>query len=250
MKKWMIVILVGLIHFNGFSQGNYQRIKVSENIELVKLSETAYVHVSASEISGYGMVQSNGLIFINGKKAFLFDTPVTVDQTEKLVSWIRDSMKLKIVGFAPNHWHRDCIGGLGYLQKQGIESYASQKTIEITKSKSLPVPVHGFKDSLQLQLGNAQIMLYYLGAAHTSDNIVAWIPSEQILFAGCMVKSLSSKDLGNTGDADLVAYPKTLNKLLKKFTLAKIVIPGHGDFGGIELIRHTKELSTKFYEKR
>ena len=250
MKNWMIVILVALIQFNGFSQGNYQRIKVSENIELVKLSENAYVHVSSSEISGYGLVQSNGLIFINGNEAFLFDTPVTESQTRELVNWIKGSLKLKIVGFAPNHWHSDCMGGLAYLKTQGIESYASNKTIEIAKAKNLPVPVHGFKDSLQLRLGNAQIMLYYLGAAHTSDNIVTWIPSERILFAGCMVKSLNSKDLGNTGDANLVAYPKTLNKLLNKFTSAKIVIPGHGDFGGIELIRRTKELSTKFYEKK
>ncbi len=241
----MIVILVGLIHFNGFPQGNYQHIKVSNDIELVKLSENAYVHVSSSEISGYGLVQSNGLIFTNGKEAFLFDTPVTDSQTKDLVAWIRDSLKLKITGFAPNHWHSDCIGGLGYLQSQGIESYASQKTIEIARSKKLPVPAHGFKDSLQLNLGSELIKLYYLGAAHTLDNIVVWIPSEQILFAGCMVKSLGSNNLGNTADGDLIAYPNTLDKLIRKFPSAKIVIPGHGEFGGIELIKHTRKLLTK-----
>ena len=246
----MIVILAVLIHFNGFPQGNYQHIKVSNDIELVKLSENAWVHVSSSEISGYGLVQSNGLIFTNGKEAFLFDTPVTESQTKDLVAWIRDSLKLKIVGFAPNHWHSDCIGGLGYLQSQGIESYASQKTIEITRSKNLPVPAHGIKDSLQLHLGNKVITLYYFGAAHTIDNIVAWIPSEQILFAGCMVKSMSSLNLGNTEDADLAAYPKTIGKLLSKFTTAKIVIPGHGEFGGLELISHTRELLTKHNEKK
>ena len=245
MKNWMIVILVGIIHFNGFPQGNYQHIKVSNDIELVKLSENAYVHVSSSEISGYGLVQSNGLIFTNGKEAFLFDTPVTDSQTKDLVAWIRDSMKLKIIGFAPNHWHSDCMGGLGYLQSQGIESYVGQKTIEIARSNKLPVPAHGFKDSLQLHLGNELIKLYYLGAAHTLDNIVVWIPSEQILFAGCMVKTLNSKNLGNTADGDLIAYPKTMDRLIRKFPSAKIVIPGHGEFGGIELIEHTKELLTK-----
>ena len=241
----MIIILAVVIHFNGFTQSNYQRIKVSNDIELVKLSENAYLHVSSSEISGFGLVQSDGLIFINGKEAFLFDTPVTDSQTKDLVSWISDSLKLKIVGFAPNHWHSDCMGGLGYLQKQGIESYASQKTIEIARTKNLPVPAHGFKDSLQLHLGNKLIDLYYLGAAHTLDNIVVWIPSEQILFAGCMVKSLNSKNLGNTADGDLIAYPKTIDKLIHKFPTAKIVVPGHGEFGGIELIKHTRELLSK-----
>ncbi|MCX6220637.1 MAG: subclass B1 metallo-beta-lactamase [Bacteroidia bacterium] len=245
MKNWIIVILVVIIHFNGFPQGNYQRIKVSNDIELVKLSKNAYVHISASEISGFGLVQSNGLIFVNGKEAFLFDTPVTDSQTKDLVDWIKDTLKLKIVRFAPNHWHSDCMGGLGYLQSQGIESYASQKTIEIARTKNLPVPAHGFKDSLQLHLGNELIKLYYLGAAHTLDNIVVWIPSEQILFAGCMVKSLNSKNLGNTADGDLITYPKTIDKLIRKFPTAKIVIPGHGEFGGIELIKHTGKLLTK-----
>jgi len=60
-----------------------------------------------------------------------------------------------------------------------------------------------------------------------------------------MVKSLTSKNLGNTADGDLIAYPKTIDKLIRKFPSATIVIPGHGEFGGIELIKHTKELLTK-----
>jgi metallo-beta-lactamase class B len=184
------------------------------------------------------------MIFINGNDAFLFDTPVTDSLTMDLVSWLRDSMKLKIVGFIPNHWHVDCMGGLKYLQSQKIESYANQMTIDIAKTKDLPVPTHGFKDSLKLHLGDKLIECYYFGAAHTLDNIVVWIPSEQILFAGCMVKSLNS-DLGNTVDGDLIAYPKTIDKLIERFSKAKIVIPGHGQFGGIELIKHTKDLLAK-----
>ncbi len=88
-------------------------------------------------------------------------------------------------------------------------------------------------------------MSYYLGAAHSMDNIVVWIPSEQILFPACMVKSIGSKNLGNTTDGDLTAYPKTLAKLIKKFPSAKIVIPGHGKHGGLELIKHTIELTNK-----
>jgi len=242
MKKLIIVIIAVLIQYYGFSQSGYQRIKVSDDIELIKLSEHAYVHVSYAEIPPYGRVASNGLVFINGGEAFLFDTPVTDSQTKDLVSWIKDNLKLKVVGFVPNHWHRDCMGGLGYLQSLKIRSYANQKTIDIARSKHLPIPAYGFKDSLQLKLGNKLIKCYYFGAAHTLDNIVVWIPSEKILFPGCMIKSMDSKNLGNTADGDLSAYPKTINKLINKFPSAKIVIPGHGAFGGFELIRHTKEL--------
>jgi metallo-beta-lactamase class B len=82
--------------------------------------------------------------------AFLFDTPVTEAQIKDLVTWIRDSLKLKIVGFVPNHWHKDCIGGLAYLQSLKIKSYANQKTIDIAKAKHLPVPVFGFNPHCSL----------------------------------------------------------------------------------------------------
>jgi metallo-beta-lactamase class B len=245
MKKLIIVIIAVLVQCYGFSQSEFKRIKVSNDIELIKLSEHAYVHVSYAEIPPFGRVASNGLIFINGGEAFLFDTPVTDSQTKELVLWLKDSLKLKIVGFVPNHWHSDCMGGLGYLQNIKIRSYANQKTIEIARSKHLPVPAFGFKDSLQLKLGDKLIKCYYLGAAHTLDNIVVWIPSEKILFPGCMVKSMDAKDLGNTADGDLKAYPGTIDKVIKKFPSAKIVIPGHGTIGGFELIRHTKELSIR-----
>ena len=243
MRYIIALILTGFIHYNGFSQENYKRIKISNDIELIKLSENAYVHVSYASMPNFGRFSSNGLIFINGSEVFLFDTPATDSLTMDLVTWIKDSLKLKIIGFVPNHWHSDCMGGLGYLKNQKIESYASQKTIDIAKANNLPVPANEFKDSLQLQLGDKLIKCYYFGAAHSLDNIVVWIPSEQILFPGCMVKSLNSKDLGNTADGDLIAYPKTIDKLIDRFPMAKIVIPGHGQFGGYELIKHTKELS-------
>jgi metallo-beta-lactamase class B len=118
-------------------------------------------------------------------------------------------------------------------------------TRKTAQSKGLPVPVNGFKDSLALKLGNRDILCYYLGAAHTIDNMVVWIPSEQILFADCMVKEIKAKDLGFTGDGDLKAYPLTLAKVKAKFPNAKIVIPGHGQYGGKELIDHTMKLALK-----
>jgi metallo-beta-lactamase class B len=245
MKKVIIGLFTALIQISGFSQSGLEAIKISKDVELIKLSDHAYVHVSYADLPKFGRFPSNGLILINGTEAFLFDTPVTDSLTMDLVSWIKDSMKLKIIGFVPNHWHVDCIGGLGFIIQQNIESYANQMTIDIAKSKGLPIPKYGFKDSLQLKLGDKLICCYYLGAAHTMDNIVVWIPSEQILFAGCMIKSVDSKDLGNTVDGDLTAYPKTIDKLKEKFPTAKIVIPGHGKFGGFELIKHTRELSTK-----
>jgi len=224
------------------SQSVHKHIQISSDIELIKISDHAYVHVSYAALPGFGRFPSNGLVFVQGNEAFLFDTPVTDSLTKTLVSWIQDSLHVNIVGFVPNHWHNDCMGGLSYLQSLGVESYANQRTIDSAQAKHLPVPAHGFQDSTHLQLGDKEIDCYYFGPAHSTDNIVVWIPSEKILFAGCMAKSMSSTDLGNTADGNLIEYPRTIEKVLQRFPDAAVVIPGHGSFGGLELLTHTENL--------
>ena len=246
MKKVSLFFIAFITGFNCFAQIGQEIISVSKDIDLIKLSESAYVHVSRYNMPDYGVVSSNGLILIGeNKEAFLFDTPMTDSLTKDLVIWLEDNWDVRVTGFVPNHWHDDCLGGLKYLQTQSVKSYANQMTIDIAEANNLPVPDYGFKDSLELKLGDKTIDCYYLGAAHSMDNIVVWIPSEQILFAGCMLKSMDSQNLGNTADGDLNAYPATIEKLKAKFPNAKVVIPGHGQFGGLELIDHTLNLAKK-----
>jgi len=228
-----------------FSQGTFHHMKVSEDIDVVQLSTHSYVHVSYTQLPGFGRIGSNGFIYTNNGEALLFDTPVNDSLTEQLVTWIKDSLKVHLVGFVPNHWHNDCMGGLNYLHSIGITSYANEKTIAIAQSKNLPIPQHSFIDSLALHLGDQIVVCKYEGPAHTVDNIVTWIPSERILFGGCMVKELNSNSLGNIADADLTEWPKTIERVIADFSSAVIVIPGHGEFGGLELLKHTLELLRK-----
>jgi len=239
MKKIFFLILSVLINSAADSQ---QLIRIAPDLELVKISANAYLHVSYVSLPDYGRVSANGLIFTDNTSAFLFDTPWNDSLTTVLITYINEQMKLDIAGFVPNHWHEDCIGGLGYLKSQHIKSYANSLTVDIAKNRGLPVPDEGFKDSLRLRMGDKFIYLYFPGAAHSMDNIVVWIPSEKILFPGCLCKSADSENLGNIADGDLSSYSQTIDKVINKFKSAKIIIPGHGPIGGQELLTHTKSL--------
>lgn len=224
--------------------GNHS-IKVSNDIDLIRLSPNAYIHVSRAAMGSFGMVSSNGLIFIDKGKAFLFDTPVDDAQTKTLITWVEKNLHVSFVGFVPNHWHGDCMGGLAYVKARHIPSYANQMTIDLARKHHLPLPDKGFRDSLKLKLNDKAIECYYFGAAHSTDNIVVWIPSEKILFAGCMAKEMKATTKGNLADADLKAWPNTIKKVMAKFPSARVVIPGHGDAGGVELLRHTLDVINK-----
>jgi metallo-beta-lactamase class B len=239
-----MTLLLLSFQFAGYAQTT-NKINLSDDITLIKLSEHAYVHVSVSEFQGFGKVSSNGLLLVNDGEAFLFDTQATNAQTETLFKWVTDSLHAIISTFIPNHWHEDCIGGLEYLHTQGIKSYANQKTIDIAKQEEKPVPQQGFNDSLLLKLNDIDVCCYYLGGGHTIDNIVVWIPSERILFGGCMLKDAQSKGLGNLSDAVVEDWPETIKKVIDKFPTAEIVIPGHGQTGGKDVLTHTLELLIK-----
>jgi metallo-beta-lactamase class B len=58
-----------------------------------------------------------------------------------------------------------------------------------------------------------------------------------------MIKEMKSQTLGNTADGDVSSYASTVNKVKTNYPNATVVIPGHGDFGGLELIDHTLKLS-------
>lgn len=242
MNLRIIVLLFFIFPFTGKAETSREWVKVSDDIKVTRLTEKAYLYVATSEIRGFGLVPSNGVILVEGKKAFLFDTPINNEQTETLVNWISGTLHAKLTGFVPNHWHGDCIGGLGYLQKIGVKSYANQMTINAAKKEHKPVPDQGFTDSLALKLGKTDILCYYLGGGHTADNIVVWFPSENILFGGCFVKDMQAKNLGNLSDAVVSEWPASIERTMKKFPTAKVVIPGHGDIGGLELLTHTRDL--------
>ena len=89
MKKTVLVLIILIFIFGPCKRAmGYERIRVSEDIEIIKLSKNAYVHVSVSEMPPFGNVSSNGLIYIIDKEAFLFDTPITERQTAVLIKYI------------------------------------------------------------------------------------------------------------------------------------------------------------------
>ena len=243
-KYLCLIIFLGTLSFTSMGQET-KTWHVTKDLQLIQLTGQSYIHVSWSETPGYGRYSSNGMIYTDGREALLLDTPVSDEMTQALVRFLEDSLSIKITGFIPNHWHEDCMGGLAYLQSRGIPAFAYHRTCDQAKAHDLPVPDLCFTDRMIIPLGDLEVICDYPGPAHTLDNIVVWIPSEKILFAGCMVKSIDSRNLGNTSDGDTVNYASTIRNVIKKYGDAVYVIPGHGKWGGHELLSHTLELATR-----
>ena len=185
---------------------------------------------------------SNGMLIVRNGKVLMIDTPMDNEKTEKLIVFLKDSMNIEVTKLIIGHFHNDCLGGLEYIKSRGIESVANFMTIDKCKELKLPLPSTSFKDSLVFDFNGEPITCRYFGAGHTADNITVWFPRKKILFGGCLIKSMRSKNLGNLTDAVVKDWDATVKKIIQKYPDVDLVVPGHGEYGGAELLDYTIHL--------
>jgi metallo-beta-lactamase class B len=234
-----------LFYINLFSENPDNRIVLSEDLEIIFLKPNSLIHVSYTNSEKFGRFGSNGLIYINNNEAVMFDTPSNDSLTIQLLDWFEmEYPNIKITAAVINHFHDDCLGGLNEIHKRKIKSYSFNLTPALAGKIQMPIPQIIFSDSLIIKIGDEEIFCKYFGEAHTKDNIAAYIPAEYILFGGCMVKSLNSGK-GNLEDANVNEWSNTVMKVKDEFENAEYVIPGHGNYGGTELLDYTITLFKK-----
>ena len=237
-----MIFVFGLIGFVYSKAQTNEKIVIDNDIQLIHLQDSVFVHVTWHHLDDFGRFPSNGLIVVKNGQALMIDTPMDNDKTGRLTKYLKDSLSVGLTKLIIGHFHDDCLGGLSWLQSMGVESIANSMTIAKCKDIGLPVPSTSFTDSLIFDFNGEQIDCRFFGAGHSFDNITVWIPGKKILFGGCLIKSIESNGLGNLSDAVVNDWDMTIEKVMKKYPEIKTVIPGHGDFGGTELLTHTIEL--------
>jgi cyclase len=93
-------------------------------------------------------------------------------------------------------------------------------------------PFVTFDDSLNLYAGDLRVELSHLGpAAHTTNDVVAWLPEHRVLFGGDLVFN------GGTPFVLMGSVSGTIAALdrLSQFP-ADVIVPGHGEPCGAEAV--------------
>ncbi len=239
-KLLLSILLSSIILTSCITRDSENEQPYKRPLEIVKLSDHSYLHVSYLELEDGRNFACNGYIYANQGEAFVFDTPVNDSLANQLMRFVEDELQLKIKGVVVSHRHRDAVGGLRAFTKAQIPSYGSIQTADYLKADSLVIS-HPFKNKQVLQIGDSTIENLYFGEAHTSDNIVSYIPEEQLLFGGCMIKAEEAGP-GNLEDANLEQWPQTVALIKDSLPNIQTVVPGHGAFGQSQLLDYTISL--------
>ena len=203
----------------------------------------------------YAYVQPDGTWWINnagfivGPEAVtLVDTCSTERRTEQLLAAVTDVSGLPIRTIVNTHHHGDHTNGNGLaaaggattivahhrcrqiLAEEGIVHYDGVWEPVEWGLLPLGLPTTTFEDRLTLWSGDRPVELRHPGVAHTTNDVVVWLPDDGVLFTGDLVFH------GGTPFVLMGSVQGALESLdfLRSFG-AGTVVPGHGPVCGPEV---------------
>jgi metallo-beta-lactamase class B len=221
---------------------------VTPALKITAIGHDCYVYTSYGSVEGQPY-PANGMYLLTKDGAVIFDTPWDTTQFQPLLDSIRIRHNTKALMCIATHSHDDRSAGLNYFRKQDIATWSTALTYDLCSRNNKPKASYTFSGDTVFQAGGRSFRVFWPGAGHTADNIVAWLPEEHILYGGCFIKSTDARDLGNLEDADLHSWPAAVKKVLLECPEPSVVIPGHLGWEDQQALQHTLQLLRKHRNK-
>jgi metallo-beta-lactamase class B len=206
-----------------------------DTLEMVLLREGVYLHRTFMSDDTFGRFDCNGLVYVVAGEALIVDAPPSNALSRKLVERINDELDARVVGVVVGHTHADSMGGLQ------IPSYGSIECLRLAQKKGLVGPLIGFSELLEMEVGGRKVQCAYFGPGHTAGIAVTYLVEERVLFGGCLIKALGA-GRGYVGEAVVSAWSDTVEKIRAAYPEVEVVVPGHGECGGAELLNFTIDM--------
>ena len=227
---------------NIFGQSNEAKLKITP------LTGDFFIYTTYSTYEG-SRLPANGMYLITNDGVVLFDTPWDTTQFQSLLDSIKSKHKKSVNLCIATHWHSDRTEGLEYYRQQGIKTYTTILTDELSKKNNKKRAEFLMTKDTVFNLGQYSFETYYPGEGHTADNIIVWFGKQKILYGGCLIKGADAEDLGYLGDANVEAYETTLKRVQKKCPAPKFIIVSHSDWNNINSLKHSIKLAKKLKNK-
>jgi cyclase len=202
----------------------------------------------------FAYVQPDGGWWINnagfiqrGETVVAIDTCSTERRTRRYLSTIGELTGSTPAVLVNTHHHGDHTNGnclvpsatiIGHercreeIRRSGIARYDGLfEDVEWGDLTPAP-PVVTFEHRLDLYAGDLRVELIHLTeAAHTTNDVVAWIPEHRVLFSGDLIFN------GGTPFAVMGSVAGSLEALGLIMELEpRVIVPGHGEPGGDDLV--------------
>lgn len=242
MRTIILVVTFVFSLSNSIAQVEHPKLKIAH------LTGDFYVYTTYNTYQETE-VPANGVYLLTDNGVVMFDTPWDTTQFQPLL----DSIKLKhhktvLMCFA-THWHSDKTAGLEYYKQQGIKTYTTAATDQLSKENNKKRAEFLMTKDTLFNVGQYSFETYYPGQGHTKDNIVIWFKKEKILYGGCLIKGADAEDLGYLDDGNATEYASTLKRVKKKFRKPAFIIVAHSDWKNRNSLKHSLTMAEELKKK-
>jgi metallo-beta-lactamase class B len=243
MKIFPILSILFLSQTSSFGQAKNKSLTIS------RLTGDFYIYTTYGTYKG-NPVPSNSMYMVTQAGVVLFDTPWDSTQFQPLLDSIKSRHQKEVILCISTHFHADRTAGLEYYKNEGIKTYTTKRTDELSRINKEKRAAFLINNDTSFTIGQHKFQTYYGGQGHTPDNIVIWFENEKILYGGCLVKSMEAEDLGNLSDANVQEWTLTIQNIQHKFKSPKYIIPGHLDWNSTESLNYTLYLIEQYNRKK
>lgn len=225
-----------------FGQAAEYRLKITH------LDGDFYIFTTYNLYKG-SRIPANGMYVVTTNGIIMFDTPWDTTQFQPLLDSIKNRHHKNVILCIATHFHEDRTGGLEYYKHQGIKTYTTKQTDELSKKRGMKRAEFLMNNDSVFNVGEYAFQTYFPGQGHAPDNIVIWFGKEKILYGSCLVKSVEDNTLGNLADANIKEYATTIKNVQRKFENPKYIITGHNDWTSKKSLEHTLKMAQKLSKK-
>ena len=246
--KNSIGILIGSFIFFGSACG--QSAKAVDTIQLkpVQVAPHTYFVQGFAEMgssSNQNFISNSGFVVTPGG-VVVFDALGSPILAQKLIAEIKKITPKKVVAVIVSHYHADHIYGLQEFQKIGAKIYAQGEgrnylSSETAKQRLIASQIDfapwvnantklisadvWIDQKSKLSIGGVDFLISRVGPAHAPEDLMVYVPSEKVLFAGDLVFRGRIPFVGNADSKGWLIGLDEIEKLNPN-----IVIPGHGNY--------------------
>ena len=187
---------------------------------------------------------SNAGFVVTSEGVVVIDALGSPALAQRLLDEIAKVTDQKVTHVVVTHYHADHVYGLQVFEELGATIIAHQAgreylyadtarlRLEVSRKELAPwiddqtrlVEAHEWIDGTRrLQVGDTELVIEFLGPAHTPEDLAVYLPRQQVLYAGDLV---FRSRVPFVGQADSRNWILSLEKLLSHET--QVIVPGHG----------------------
>lgn len=205
--------------------------RIGRTLWVKELTSGVWITCFTFDTPDLGWVPCNGLIIAGASGPTILDTGVTKEQGTLLLTTARRLTGQPATQGIATHFHNDRTGGIEAMRAANVPVFAHPFSVGLAQAYGFPVPqaVKGLEKG-PVRLGAQE--LFYPVAGQTRDNITVWHEESGVWFGGCLLRATTDKGVGSLSDADIAAYPDTMNRLADRYPQRRFTIPGHGSIAG------------------